>query len=81
MGYTSTSHNPFSDTALDAELGFSGSVETAALAQDGCKVEMRQWSSNVTQAREHDRYMTDSWKGDAGAKTVLMFVSSFQPTT
>ena len=78
MGHTPTFHNPFNDTTLDAELGCYGTVETSASARDECKIEMRQWSANVT---ETDRQMTDSWKGDASAKTVLMFVSSFQLKT
>ena len=77
MGDSPTYRNPFSDTTLGAQLGCSGSVETSAAARDECKIEMRQWSENVTEARGYDRHMTDSSKGGASAKAVLMFVSSF----
>ena len=80
MGYAPTLRNPFSDTTLGAQPGSSGYVATSATARDECNIEMSQQFANVTEARRHDRHMTDSWKGDASAKAVLMFVSFFQLT-
>jgi hypothetical protein len=81
---TPTFRNPFGDTTLGAHLGCSqaGPVAASAIAvtaPDECEIEMCQcqWSANVTEARGRNRHMTDCWKGDASAKAVLMFVSSF----
>jgi len=44
--------------------------------------EISEWSASRTEAgdSEHVRHVNNSWKGDAGAKAVLMFVSPLRLT-
>lgn len=75
---TPSLHNLCNDTTRipDAQLGSSGSESaTAPATQEGFGSETHHLSVNVSEARERARHNAESWKMDASAKAVLMFVS------
>jgi len=80
MRYPPTFHDSFSDTVLHAQLGSSGSMMASVTAPEEFGNEIFEWSANGTEAGDHARHVNNSWKEDASAKAVLIFVGPLRLT-